>query len=56
MIKMDTVVVVSKFGTITKMILAIVGSILLASRSKLMKIESFQSKIGYCYFFILALS
>ena len=42
MIKMDTVeVVVPEFGTITMMILAIVGSILLASRGKLMIIKLF---------------
>ena len=43
MIKMDTVVVVPEFGTITMMILtvAIVSSILFASRSKLMTIKPF---------------
>ena len=42
MIKIDTVeVVVPEFGTITKMILAIVGSILFTYRSKLMTIEPF---------------
>ena len=43
MIKMNTVVVVPEFGTITMMILAvaIIGSILFASRSKLMTIKSF---------------
>ena len=44
MIKMDTVeVLVPEFGTITMMILAvaIVGSILFASRSKLMTIKPF---------------
>ena len=41
MVKMDTVVVVPEFGTITMMILAIVGSILFASRSKLMTIKPF---------------
>ena len=43
MIKMDIVVVVPEFGTITMMILAvaIVGSILFVSRSKLMTIKPF---------------
>ena len=41
MIKMDTVVVVYNFGTITMTIHAIIVSILLASRSKLITIKPF---------------